>query len=223
MDCNQHIQRIIAAKRRGQQRNIEVTFINHASSNANLATYDFGDFTVAEDGLLVALFLARGNNAQTVPSFSIGGVSATIHHSNPNDLDKRAIASKEVTAGDHNVTVALSGNNGNGPGVGVGVYLITGYTSTTPVDADSLNAESTSLALQINTGTNGVSVFGAMTLSILTIESWSEAIESINQQISLIDYAFSYKLTAIAETPDTETVTFDGPSARNLIIGGNWT
>lgn len=201
-----------------------VTWIDANTSFANETTYNFGNFTAASSGLMIAVFLALGTNTRAVSSISIGGGAATIVVSNPSgNTRKFAIGARSVSVGAQNVTCTLSGDNGSsvGTGAAVGVWLMTNYGVVAPFStnfASSVADNDTSMSM--NYAVNGVGVFGACHNNN-NGTTWSNATERFDANVGASRFSFAdYKAT----NPETGTVVqaiWSG-SVNCCGVGGTW-
>ena len=201
-----------------------LTYLGSASSNTNAASFNFGNFTAAQAGLIVVAFHSVGNTSQTVTSVSIGGSAGTIHFATGSATWKSAIATGPVAAGAQNVTVTLSGATGTLAGSGVGVWLLTNYQSATPFST-ALNGTTTNAStLSLNIPANGVAIFSHRRDAYTGASTWSSATQ--RQAISYgttvtRHHVFADKASSIDITPHSETVTW-GTSNPGLIMGASW-
>lgn len=206
---------------------LTLTYISQATNSTDQTTYNFGDFSIPRAGLvIVAAVLRSGSNARTVSSVSIGGTNGSIHDTNASDQQKRATASRVVSAGNNNVTVTLSGSNGSNAIAAVGVWLLENYSSATPVGSsgDLANSAITSIDAVFNYSAGGVGVYGHYHNNN-SATGWSTA----NDQYDAIvndsggnarRFSFADKTTVSAITPHTETASWT--SSSGMITGGSW-
>jgi hypothetical protein len=201
---------------------LTLTFINNATDVTDQTTYNFGNFTAASGGLMIVVFVAQGNQSRTVSSVSIGGTNGTIHNSNASLNRKYAIASRVVSSGANNVSVTLSGNNGTTPKAAVGVWLLTGYSSATPVatGADTHGTGSSINTISLNTSAGGVAVFGSFNGNNEAI-TWSSATERYDANLSNSNVSFADLSPTAAETPHSQTADW-ASSEIGMAVGGSW-
>lgn len=137
---------------------VVATYVGQLTSTASGSTISFGTLAVPTDGLLVVIAHVVGDNSGTINSVSIGGTNGTLHHNNTSTF-KRAVASRVVTAGNKDISVKMSGGAGGFRSHSVDAWILTGYTSATPVSVGSNganNVNSRSLVLDIPAGGVGL-------------------------------------------------------------------
>lgn len=197
-------------------------FINQAVITTDgLTTFDFGSFTIPSDGLMIPVFLSIGDQTRSVSSVSIGGTNGTIQETPVGSNWKRAIASRRVSAGSHNVTVTLSGNSGNGTHA-VGVFLLNGNKSDTKVaSGDSgVGATSTQEVISFDVG-EGFAIYGGHVNKNPSVTSWSSATEVIRVTSESRQFVWAYRRTTPA-TSYVETMSFTGGLDDAFCIGCAW-
>lgn len=209
---------------------VNAVYIGGGTFTTNASSYDFGNFVIPYDGLVVAAFTAMGSDSRTVSSIDIGGTNSTINVSNTSADSKAAIASRRVAAGTHNVTVTLSATNGTvdefGTGAAIGVFLLTGQASDTPNDTD-IAAETTaaqSRSVTVDISDHGVAIFGGM-FGRNVGSSWSSATEDADTGIAsgaACVATFAHKAVTTAIAGHTETVTWSGGNDMCRMIGAAW-
>ncbi|MEX2277890.1 MAG: hypothetical protein WD674_08905 [Cucumibacter sp.] len=201
---------------------LALTYIGSASSTTDsLTTYDFGDFTAPEAGLMIVAALGRGSSVVT--SISIGGSNGTIHV-NPDgpSNSSSAIASRVVGAGAQNVSVTFPGTAT--VRAGVFVWLLTGYLSATPNGTDSENEPVTDgiteavMTLDILAG--GIAVYANQHVNAGTV-TWSSATERADFSIEASQMAAADKATQVLLTAHVETADWT-TDARRGSVAASW-
>lgn len=186
-----------------------LAYINTVRISSNLTIYDFGSFSAASDGLLIAVISAGRGGSTSVASVTIGGSAAALNVNPTTSRNAVGIASREVAAGSHNVTVTLSTGCLNGA---VSVFLLTGYSSAIPADTDSQEtASGTSLGLSLDFPTNGIAVYGVICEATGDI-TWSAASEDADATIESPRAGAAAHKTA-SGAGNTETVSFASSAA----------
>lgn len=210
-------------RRRGTGR-VTKSFIDGATIISDQTSYNFGNFTIPRDGLVVAVFTALGSSSRTVASISIGGTNGALV-TGTSSVYKVAIGSREVAAGTHNVTCVLSGANGFSSNAAVAVYLLEGYASPTAYDSDtSADTTSTAYTASLDTPGSGAAFFGAVRVGTAVDGTWSSADNdyeaTLNGGSGNRQHEFASRLTS-TEAPSTETVTYSSSEAGR-IAAASW-
>jgi hypothetical protein len=137
-----------------------LTWLGLGTSAADSSSYNFGSFNAPAPGLMIVGALGRHTDGtpRTVASVSIGGSAGAIHVNPAGASNPVCIASRLVGTGNQNVTVGFSAGVQR---AAAAVWLLTHYSSTTPVDLDGTNngANATSIAATLDLKKNGVAVF----------------------------------------------------------------
>jgi hypothetical protein len=193
------------------------TFINSASSTANASSYDFGNFTAPTAGLMVVAALPQGGSSN-VSAINIGGVAGALLAATNSDTP-RALGWREVSAGDHNVTVVCTGSFFR---AAIGVWLLTGYQSATPTDTDTPSfATSTSVSASINVQAGGAVIVAGSVVNTNGI-NWTNATEDFDIAVeSAARMSGASLLSATAQTGLTITQSGTGSNQR-VIIAAAW-
>lgn len=197
---------------------LTLTYVTTLSSASDASSYNFGNVTAATDGLLVCVVVSRAGSAQNVSSVSIGGTNGALPVSNSGLTNVAAIATRAVSAGDHNVTVNFSGTMAR---CGVGVYLLTGYASATPSDTDigQSTGSANSRALTMDFPTGGKAVYGLFDGNDSNVV-WSAATE--NYDVSPEANArFSFANKTASGAGNTETATWTS-AANEVGVSAVW-
>lgn len=206
---------------------VAATFIAHAEDNTLATSSTFGPFTVPTDGLLViAGGSRRGGSAHAMSSVTVDGAATLGSVLNAAALNNSFIVWKEVTAGSRSVTVNWTAAKDQ---AGVAVYLLTGYTSPTPV---SINAPATATAASgiatLDTPGTGPILGGAMAIyaachANLNATTWSGATEDSDVTGgTAFALACAHKAGGAPMLANVETASWTG-SVLRAVSGALWT
>lgn len=163
---------------------VTATYVGQGTSTSTGTTINFGSFNVPTNGLVVVIATVISDGAGTIGSVSIGGTNGAIAYSTPSGNWRRAIATREVTSGNRNVTVNLTGAQGTANTHSVEVWVLTNYLSTTPVSTNSAidnSVASHQIALDIPAG--GVALYSAIHANANNTV-WSSAGENADTTVS---------------------------------------
>jgi hypothetical protein len=190
------------------------TFVGNASSSDNLTTYDFGDFAVGVEGLVIVRVVGKSNVGRTVASASIGGGSGSLHAPSSSLQVPTAIASG-VGSGSVNVSVTFSDVMQGGL---VSVTVLRGYLSTTPRDTDTAigataNGNSISATLDIPKGGVGFYSHGHFNAEAT---AWSAAAERADVSVESIRLSTADKSASGALPANLETASWPTNAVRSM-------
>lgn len=205
--------------RRGSVR---LSFVALVTSNADDSFYDFGNFVVPADGLLIVGALGRNTNGAniTVASVSIDGSAAPMFVNPAGSSTPVAIAALPVLAGNRNVSISLSG------GVlraAAAAWLMTNYSSALPFDVDGTNSGNvTSASATLDVAKGGATVF--MHMHNNDAGSYSTASNSVAPSTieggSIIQPGHLLPTASVAG--HVETVSWGGASRASGIAAASW-
>lgn len=199
--------------------NIRLRHIGGNGSTADQTTYDLGNFTIPEPGLVIVGAAGRHQSTnRSVSSISIGGTNGTLHAASAAGLNHLGIASRVVSAGDHNVSVTFSGGTER---AACYVWLLTNYNSATPAgsDANQTSSNVTTRTATFDIPARGFALYFHINRNSSGTPSWSSATSVWNNVYEVVfDAAFKYTDTAL--TSHAETVTFASNQAG--IVGASW-
>jgi hypothetical protein len=207
-----------ASKGSSFSKGLAFTYLGDASSTSDSSSYNFGNFTSAEAGVFVVMFTSRGGQSRTISSITVGGESSTLIGASTSTDNNVVCGHLVKSAGTHNVTVTLSGSRGPNPGSALSVWLLTGYTSATPIDSALTGKSSASSgSVSINTQGGGIGIYALLvdTNNSITI-SWSGA-SSQFLFTGQRKHDHAYIFPTAAQSGYTETASWSGSFNRNLI------
>jgi hypothetical protein len=137
-----------------------LAWLGLATSTADGATQNFGNFNAPRAGLMIVGTWGRHTDGagRTISSVDIGGSGGTIHVNPAGASNPVCIASRLVAPGNQNVTVGFSAIVQR---AAAAVWLLTHHASAAPVDVDGTNngANATSIAATLDLKKNGIAVF----------------------------------------------------------------
>jgi hypothetical protein len=195
------------------------TWIEAKVSPADATTYDFGNVTVPDGGLVVVIAQGRATGSRTVSSVSIGGANGTIYESEDAVAGPIAIAGRVVEAGSRNITVTFSDTMARAT---IGVWVLTDYASEMPSDTEAKynNSTGSSETITLDFPTNGFAVYGAIN-NANTAFAWSNAAERDDLTVEGTATRASYADRIAGGNGVVETASWTG-SAPHSMIGAVW-
>lgn len=188
---------------------ITLTYITTVSSTVNGTSFNFGNVTVPENGLLIACVTgALGGTAGVVTSVSLGGTNGTIHINPSGSSAPTCIASRQVSSGANNVTVVFDTSKIN---ASCSLFLLTGNLSDTPTDTDGINTgtNSTSRINTLDLPANSVAVY-CVVHEDSSNTTWSAATERSDAVLEANAHAAASKTTVSQLIGNTETTSWTG-------------
>jgi len=199
---------------------IEFGSAGAAIASGSVATIAGLDFNAEASDRIIAVSLALEFASTSITGVTIGGVTADplVQATDATGGRTAEIWSAEVptgTSGD--VVVTLSANN---PAVGAATFSVTG-ADPTPTDTDEATGSGVSISisgLTIPSGGQGLSGYcnGTGTTEI----AWTGASESHDDSVS---GAGSFRhSSAIVTTEGTNTITADGATNNQALVGVAW-
>lgn len=183
-----------------------------SSGGTDTATITGLDFNAEASDRLIAISLAL-EAAQTVSSVTIGGVSASaliqaVSTQRQSEIWMAAVATG--TSGSVVVTLSASATET----VSVATYSITGADST-PTDTDSATGSGATIAISALTiPTDGAGIVGWIDSTEAAV-TWTGATE---QHDTSTGASFQHS-SAIVTTAGTNTITADGATAAQALVG----
>lgn len=201
---------------------VSVTYLTTLTSTASQsASYNFGNVTVPSDGLVVVVASVRSNiTTRSINTISIGGTNGTIHASSGTSVNHSiALGSREVAAGDRNITITISGSCLNGV---ANVYLVTGHKSATPVDADIAyyTTEQTGTLVLDYAAANGVGVYGLHRDSSGNSPTWTDATRDYVSFIGTGTRSSANRTASGAGV--SQSITFTAATNSWAVVGATW-
>lgn len=187
--------------------------INTGGSSRTFTAVDIGD-EASDRVVVVCTHTAMSAGSCSVSSVTIGGVSATVvSGTNPTSGFNTSIWWAEVPTGataDIAVVWSASSNCGY-----IETYRITGLTSSTPLDGDSVV---TTPDLTLTTQDGGVAIFAA-TRATAAAFTWTDAIEDNDV---VMDTAYQETCAHISGTANgTDTASVNNTGAYRF-SGASW-
>lgn len=141
---------------------LKVAFLGLATNATTTATVSFGNFTPTTPGLMVVATACTAASASRIVSdISINSSTGNLNLASTSTGGSiiLGIGSAVVTSGATAVSVTFSSTTGSASN-SVGVWLLTGYSSTTPINVQKSTVGSTSIiSLPINIDAYGVALF----------------------------------------------------------------
>lgn len=190
-----------------------ITYVGTATDASNLTTYDFGSFSIPNDGYVIVGVVSEAGAARTISSVSIGGTNGTIYAQyDTTNWVPHGFAYRSVTAGSQNITVVFSAGMSR---AAIAVWVITTSTQTAPnAGANAAWAAGvTSRAPSFNIPTNGVAAYICYRATASNT-TWSSATEQGDVAVETShQFSFADKTVTTAITPHTETASFSSSTA----------
>jgi len=208
---------------------LTANYLGNLLSTGTGSTLSMGSITVGGDGLLVVAVVGRGNNNAVISSITVGGNAATLHRSGSGSsvYARGGIASREVAAGSHNITVTLSASQGTpNPALVAYVYLITNYESATPLTSNAVfsSTGATSYAMSMAIQSGAVAIYAGRIDPGSSSPNWSTA-EKVDE---LLVTSASNTLTGVKVNSGgnlashSETLSWTSSSSSNMLVGAVW-
>lgn len=204
---------------------IALTYIGSNQNTTDQTTYDFGNFVIPREGLVVVTAAARNGTttSKSVSSVSIGGTNGTLSGPISGAINHAGvIARRRVPAGTYNVTVTFSVSMLR---AAVDVWLIENNLTDTPLAHGSNNAASamavSTTAFEVPAG--GIAIFQSWQGTTgSTSASWSTATERSDRSAEIVFTGAD--LTSLAGIAShTETATFSGGANQlTSILAASW-
>jgi hypothetical protein len=202
-----------------QAAGFEATYIGTNSSSANTDVYNFGDFTTSKSGIIVAMFTSNGGNSRIVNSISIGGDASNLIASATSAAQIACAGYAVKSAGTHNITATLNGLRGTSSSNLVAVWLLSGYSSGTPISSDLQTASSTnSRTITLDHQSGGIALYSIITNSSDTTRNWTSATTELLQVVNGRPHCHAFIFPTATATGHTETVS-GFPSTGNAAFG----
>lgn len=191
-------------------------YVGSNTISTDLTTYDFGNFVIPADGLVVVGIAGRSTSgSRTISSLTVGGVAAderldTGDGANANPSGFYTIAK---TAGTHNITLTWSGAMNR---AGCFVWLLQNYNSAVPTDTDGLNTSvsGTSVTVTLDISAGGAAFYCGMS-GPNEDHTWSGATER-EDVFTEVKFSAADKRTNTALTADAETVSWTTSGVRGF-------
>lgn len=191
-----------------------LTYIGSVADASDLTTYNFGNFAIPRDGLVVVGAVGRNPaGTRTIGSVSIGGTNGSIYVNPSGSFNPNGFAGRSVSAGTHNVSVTFSGAMLR---ASCHVWLLENLLSTTPVDTDGINNNTTgtSYSLTADISADGFALYVGMKTDITEGVAFSSATGRYDAATEIQMYAAD-KVSPTQLLNHVETMSWTVSSARS--------
>jgi hypothetical protein len=202
---------------------LELTYVLTKGTTGNVTTVNFGDYTMPREGLLIAVFMSRGDSNRTVSSCTIGGSAGTIAtQAGGTNNTKVAVGYRRVGAGVQAVSFTMSGSSGSNNNHVCSVWCLSGNLSDTPTSAAANTAGGTVKTITLDILGGGISVYGTVPQSSGSPSiTWSTATQVNLTTLNSRRHSSAEKYAATTLTAHAETVTW-GSSQSTGQCGASW-
>jgi hypothetical protein len=189
-------------------------YLTSRTNTADDTTYNLGDVNIPSDGLVII-----GVPANVQPTaVSIGGAPAEFNVNHGAGSRWSAIASREVTAGDHNITVSF-GSTASRCSAHVFLLPAGSYASATPIDTGAVHmATASSVPIAMDYGSSGLGIYAILYLTPSAV-GWSDASEEYDSALESSRTAAAWR---IGSGSLTETATPSGGTPNTAMAGAVW-
>lgn len=189
----------------------------YASPTISGSTATFAGIVIPSGGLLVVRASIYSGSSRTISTVTVDGTGAAIAAASAANATATAIAARSVSAGTFDIVVTASGSITY---AAIDVTVISGLSSTTPIDTDSVasSGSGTNRTLTLTTGAIGFWVDAHGNTSIATWTGSGLVIDN-NEAVSATYAHSSATYQASADGDKNAATTWSGSVSRSMCAG----